>query len=107
MTEITELIDNIRLGGGTLTVKGGKLLFTAAVGMSKDTKAALLGTLKTHKAALLAHFEAENVLQDRFAVKHAPSAPCGVLGCAGCYSVAPGVNLHPPRGAYKNEEVWR
>lgn len=32
------------------------------------------------------------------------SAPCGLSDCAGCYEVAPGVRIHPPKCGEKYRE---
>lgn len=80
MEEITQLIDSIRISGHYLTVKDGKLLFTAAPGTSSEAKAEVLTRLRACKGPLIAYLEA-------------PKGPQG----EDAYEVSPGIYIYSPR----------
>ena len=133
LNEIELLLKQIKESGAMLVLKDGKLLFTAPPGYSPERKAAVLTRLRAGKAGLIAYLEqvssaspdggvreprqgSEKSLSAVFAVQELQQgseksqstalAACSSPHCAGCYEVAPGVKLHPPKGAYHYEERW-
>lgn len=101
---VAQLIENIRLSGGVVSLKDGKLTLSGP----ESVKKRFLADLRAQKAEVVAFLASRKktppiALSSRKALSVA-SAEEHLKTCRGCYEIAPGVMIHPPRSAYKNEE---
>jgi hypothetical protein len=103
-------IAEIRAAGHTLTLDGERLLFTPKPQTDSEAKRTLLEALRKYKQELIAQLVAETrynrpegseVHMGAQGLKrptHKQNDPTHLSQCAGCYEVAPGIHIHPPKG---------
>lgn len=96
MVDVRKLIETARAEGCVLVLDGEKVLFTPPKYWSKDARTAFLATLRANRQEIVAFLVAESMPR---AERLSDLAACGKDYCAGCYLLASGVYLHPPKGA--------
>jgi hypothetical protein len=83
---VSEIVQELEQRGVYLRVEGGGVKGSKPKNSPGDVMRAL-ESLRSRKEEVLAFLESRKV------------APCGSPHCAGCYEVAPGVRLHPPKAS--------
>jgi hypothetical protein len=83
---VSEIIEELEGRGVFLRVEGGEIKGSKPKNSPEDVIRAL-DSLRARKMEVRAFLENRKV------------APCGSPHCAGCYEVAPGVRLHPPKAS--------
>jgi hypothetical protein len=92
------LVKTILSMGHTLTLEGDKLLFKAKPGTSAEKRGEILYNLRAFKQEVIAYLVSQEKKQE-LPASVLSVARCGSLNCAGCYSIGPNLNVHPPRSA--------
>lgn len=80
------LIREVQKIGGSLSLNGDKVRYRMP--RNHPQKDRLLAELRAHKQELIAELRRS---------QGSPPPPCGSPECGGCYEVAPGIRIHPPK----------
>lgn len=94
-----DLVADLRQAGGALALVGERLNLTYPKDWRKEQREDYLKLIRSQKQEVIALIVAESMPR----AERQSDARCGKEYCAGCYEVAPGVYLHPPRSAYNHD----